>query len=90
MKKNSGQAKAGNGAKSSKPRKKKASADVSAGSKKRKPAATRKKPPGNAREPSRKEIALRAYDIWERNGRPEGDALDNWVRAEKELRDETG
>ena len=33
----------------------------------------------------RNEIADRAYDIWEREGRPHGKALDHWLRAETEL-----
>jgi Protein of unknown function (DUF2934) len=28
------------------------------------------------------EIARRAYDLWEDEGRPEGKALDHWLRAE--------
>jgi len=31
------------------------------------------------------EIAKRAYEIWERDGYPEGRALDHWLRAEAEL-----
>lgn len=31
------------------------------------------------------EIAKRAYGIWERDGCPEGRALDHWLRAEAEL-----
>ena len=31
------------------------------------------------------EIARRAYEIWEREGRPDGTALDDWRRAEAEL-----
>lgn len=35
--------------------------------------------------PSHEEIGRRAYEIYlERNGRP-GDALDDWLRAEREL-----
>jgi Protein of unknown function (DUF2934) len=30
-------------------------------------------------------IAERAYLIWENTGRPEGQALEHWVRAEAEL-----
>jgi hypothetical protein len=31
------------------------------------------------------EIAERAYHIWEREGRPQGKALDHWLEAEAEL-----
>jgi hypothetical protein len=30
-------------------------------------------------------IAERAYHIWERMGRPHGQALEHWLRAEAEL-----
>jgi hypothetical protein len=30
-------------------------------------------------------ISERAYHIWERMGRPEGQALEHWLRAEAEL-----
>jgi len=30
-------------------------------------------------------IRERAYGIWEREGRPEGRALDNWLQAKREL-----
>jgi HD-GYP domain-containing protein (c-di-GMP phosphodiesterase class II) len=30
-------------------------------------------------------IRERAYEIWEQRGRPEGRALDNWLRAKREL-----
>ena len=30
-------------------------------------------------------IAQRAYEIYERSGRPEGHALDHWLQAEAEL-----
>jgi hypothetical protein len=30
-------------------------------------------------------LARRAYEIWEREGRPEGRALDHWMQAEREL-----
>ena len=32
--------------------------------------------------------AARAYRIWEQMGRPEGQALEHWVRAEAELASE--
>lgn len=31
------------------------------------------------------EVALRAYAIWESEGRPHGYDLDHWLRAETEL-----
>lgn len=31
------------------------------------------------------QVAARAYRIWESEGRPEGAALDHWLRAEAEL-----
>ena len=30
-------------------------------------------------------VAVRAYAIWEAEGRPEGRAQDHWLRAEQEL-----
>lgn len=30
-------------------------------------------------------IALRAYDLWEQEGRPNGKDLEHWLRAEAEL-----
>ena len=38
------------------------------------------------RLPSYDEIASRAFIIWELNGRPEGQELENWLQAERELR----
>ena len=35
--------------------------------------------------PTREEIAARAYRIWEAEGRPEGRALAHWLEAEDEL-----
>lgn len=40
--------------------------------------------PGNAEE----EIKKRAYEIWERHGRPEGQEDEFWQQAEQELRNE--
>ena len=31
------------------------------------------------------EIAQRAHDIWEQSGRPDGQAVEHWLRAEHEL-----
>jgi hypothetical protein len=39
-------------------------------------------------QPTDKEIQNRAYEIWERNGRPEGREADFWREAEQELRKE--
>jgi hypothetical protein len=33
-------------------------------------------------------IAVRAYIIWEKQGRPQGNDLANWLLAESQLRDE--
>jgi hypothetical protein len=35
--------------------------------------------------PTHAEVAQRAYEIYEREGRPEGRHLEHWVRAEVEL-----
>lgn len=35
--------------------------------------------------PSEEEIRERAYHLWEEAGRPEGDGVDFWVKAEAEL-----
>ncbi|HEU4385165.1 MAG TPA: DUF2934 domain-containing protein [Anaeromyxobacteraceae bacterium] len=34
---------------------------------------------------TREKIAERAYQIWQENGRPEGQAEDHWFQAEREL-----
>jgi Protein of unknown function (DUF2934) len=39
-------------------------------------------------KPTEKEITNRAYEIWERNGRPEGRDEEFWHLAEQELRNE--
>src|SRR5436305_14386860 len=38
--------------------------------------------------PSDDEIAARAYEIYEREGRSDGKAMDHWLQAESELRAE--
>jgi hypothetical protein len=38
-------------------------------------------------EPSHEQIAERAYGLWLSRGAHDGDALDDWYRAERELRD---
>lgn len=35
-------------------------------------------------------ISLRAYEIWEKRGRPHGDDLENWLEAEREVNAELG
>jgi hypothetical protein len=35
--------------------------------------------------PSREEIARRAYEIYENEGRPEGRCLEHWLKAEVSL-----
>jgi hypothetical protein len=37
---------------------------------------------------SNEEIAARAYEIYEREGRSDGRAMDHWLQAENELRSE--
>ncbi|UPJ48711.1 DUF2934 domain-containing protein [Bradyrhizobium sp. 200] len=39
-------------------------------------------------QPTKKEIENRAYEIWERSGRPEGREDEFWQLAEQELRNE--
>jgi hypothetical protein len=39
-------------------------------------------------QPTEKEIKARAYEIWERDGRPEGREDEFWQQAEQELRNE--
>ncbi|MBN2493813.1 MAG: DUF2934 domain-containing protein [Deltaproteobacteria bacterium] len=31
-------------------------------------------------------IARRAYEIWQREGRPDGQDMDHWLQAERELK----
>jgi hypothetical protein len=40
-------------------------------------------------QPTENQIADRSYFIWEKEGRPEGKALDHWLRARTELEAET-
>lgn len=35
--------------------------------------------------PSESEIALRAYEIWEAEGKPHGGDFDHWLKAKTEL-----
>jgi hypothetical protein len=39
----------------------------------------------NKRKPSHPEIAWRAYQLWEAEGRPQSSALKHWLKAEAEL-----
>jgi hypothetical protein len=39
-------------------------------------------------QPTKEEIKKRAYEIWERHGRPEGKEDEFWQQAEQELRNE--
>ena len=39
-------------------------------------------------EPSGEEIAARAYDLWQAQGRPGGREQENWSEAERQLRAE--
>ena len=39
-------------------------------------------------EPSEKDVMNRAYEIWERHGRPEGREDEFWALAQQELRNE--
>ena len=38
----------------------------------------------------RTEVARRAYEIWEREGRPHGRDRDHWLAAEREIAREAG
>lgn len=40
--------------------------------------------------PSAESISRRAYELWEREGRPEGDDLRHWLQAEQELAGQAG
>jgi hypothetical protein len=40
-------------------------------------------------EPSTEQIAERAYELFEARGRQPGVALDDWLQAERELREST-
>jgi hypothetical protein len=33
------------------------------------------------------QIAARAYQLWEKRGKPQGTELDDWLQAERELRE---
>lgn len=40
-------------------------------------------------EPSRDDIALRAYNLYQARGAEDGRDMDDWLRAERELRERT-
>jgi hypothetical protein len=42
----------------------------------------------DAPDPSNDEIAARAYDLWQKQGCPEGRERENWIEAERQLRAE--
>jgi hypothetical protein len=44
-------------------------------------------PPAKARTPDRQGIARLAYSYWEARGRQHGSELEDWLRAERELRE---
>ncbi len=46
--------------------------------------------PGEAKGPTHAQVALRAREIWERKGRPQGQDEKNWHEAEAELKREMG
>jgi hypothetical protein len=41
-------------------------------------------------EPAHDEIARLAYSYWESRGCQDGSSLEDWLRAERELRDRSG
>lgn len=44
-------------------------------------------PPSSAStQPNKEEIAARAYQLYESNGRVDGRALDDWLQAERDLK----
>jgi hypothetical protein len=49
---------------------------------------TRSAPPAKAAATaaSAEKIAARAYEIWQANGCPDGQDLEHWLQAERELR----
>jgi hypothetical protein len=42
--------------------------------------------PVRASEPSYEAVSIRAFEIWERNGRQPGHDVEDWLQAEHELR----
>ncbi len=39
---------------------------------------------------SQEHVRLRAYQLWEEEGRPDGKAMDHWSQAERELQGTSG
>ena len=50
--------------------------------------ATSAQQPATVAEPTRDEIAARAYDLYLQRGRAPGDPVEDWLQAERELRAE--
>jgi hypothetical protein len=48
---------------------------------------TRPRPINIGSRPPAREIALRAYHVWEAAGRPHGRAVEHWLLAEAQLRE---
>lgn len=48
------------------------------------------KPPDRSTDGEEERIRRRAYEIWEREGRPDGEHNRHWQQAEKELEGEEG
>jgi len=42
--------------------------------------------PSPEQQPSQEDVAIRAWEIWEQEGRPEGRSAEHWNRAQEELR----
>jgi hypothetical protein len=47
-------------------------------------------PAEEVRQPGHEEIARLAYSYWEARGRQGGEAAEDWLRAERELRERDG
>ena len=47
-------------------------------------------PAEEVRQPAHEEIARLAYSHWEARGRQGGEAWEDWLRAERELRERDG
>lgn len=50
--------------------------------------ATSSTPPASSVKVPQEKIAQRAYDKWVQRGRPHGDGTQDWLDAEKELKEE--
>jgi hypothetical protein len=49
------------------------------------PSKTPLHPPSNDGRPTENSVRARAYALWEHAGRPAGDGVEFWLRAEQEL-----